>query len=221
MDLSAAPSPAGAGETPGSGRARRGRAWAVAGALALGFLVLLWLDRYTLAFSETVGGWRWLQNVFNPLRELGNLVAEAMILGMAYALDPRRRRWVWAAAIAIAIASLATHGLKIAVGRLRPEARAGVLAFTPPWARFFEDRRKSFPSGHASAAFSLAAVLAHAYPRARSGFYLLATGCGMVRVADARHFPTDVYAGALLGIATAWWVIGLAEKRCAARPTGS
>ncbi len=60
----------------------------------------------------------------------------------------------------------------------------------------------SFPSGHAIAAFSLATVFAHRYPKPRWRawlFYGLASVVGFSRVTLQSHFPSDVFVGGAFG----------------------
>lgn len=64
----------------------------------------------------------------------------------------------------------------------------------------------SFPSGHAVTAFTLAFVLARAYPRYAVLFYGLAVLVALSRVYLAKHFPSDVVAGAAVGILAGWIV---------------
>jgi membrane-associated phospholipid phosphatase len=187
-------------------------------------LLLLFLDRYTLGVSEFISRRHWLKRVaddfFDPLRDLGGTAAQAFILAMAYLLDRRRRRWFVIAAVAIGLTALAVNTTKVFAGRARPEANQGI-GFFGPWGGVFNDKHASFPSGHTASAFALATVIAHVYPRARWGAYLLAAGCGVARVVEARHFPTDVYVGALTGMAIARFLILWQVKRCARSATGS
>ena len=64
----------------------------------------------------------------------------------------------------------------------------------------------SFPSGHSVTAFALAFVLSRAYPRYASLFYGLAVLVAISRVYLAKHFPSDVVAGAAIGILAGWIV---------------
>ena len=64
----------------------------------------------------------------------------------------------------------------------------------------------SFPSGHSITAFALAFVLARVYPRYAVLFYGLAVLVALSRVYLAKHFPSDVVAGAVVGILAGWIV---------------
>jgi undecaprenyl-diphosphatase len=60
----------------------------------------------------------------------------------------------------------------------------------------------SFPSGHTAAAFVTATVVGWAVPLLVAPFFLLAALIGASRVYLAVHYPSDVAAGMLLGIAS-------------------
>jgi undecaprenyl-diphosphatase len=61
----------------------------------------------------------------------------------------------------------------------------------------------SYPSGHASAAFAGARVIARLAPELAAEAYSLATQVAVSRVYAGVHFPSDVVAGALLGTGVA------------------
>ena len=68
----------------------------------------------------------------------------------------------------------------------------------------------SFPSGHEIAAFSIATIFAERYPNPRWHVWVaygLASLVGFSRVSTQSHFPSDVFAGAVLGYAIAHYVV--------------
>ena len=114
------------------------------------------------------------------------------------------RRRFRAAAFAIAVmvtASLATTGIKLWLGRGRPEWQDSVDVLTS----------KSFPSGHASSSAALAGILIFLawsfLRRPRPRWVVTAVAVTMWvavcldRVLLGRHYPTDVVAGSFLGLA--------------------
>jgi membrane-associated phospholipid phosphatase len=82
------------------------------------------------------------------------------------------------------VAGMMTQGLKLAVGRTRPN-----------------NGRFSFPSGHASATFANAAVLQRHFGwKVGLPAYGVATYVAASRLQDNRHYASDVIFGAALGI---------------------
>ncbi|MGQ9634978.1 MAG: phosphatase PAP2 family protein [Bryobacteraceae bacterium] len=110
------------------------------------------------------------------------------------------------AGVAVADSAIVTVVLKGATSRLRPRDVAPGGSFADTW---FQSRgnnwlrgRGSFPSGHTSAAFSVAAVISRRYPRHRWLPYVAygaAAAIGFSRVSLSSHFPSDVFMGAALG----------------------
>lgn len=119
-------------------------------------------------------------------------VALALALTASAADTKHGRRFFQEAADASLWTGLFTQVLKLATRVPRP--------LSP-------DSRDSFPSGHTSAAFALATVLSHEYPRGGPIWYGWACAVGVSRVVLQRHRPREVIAGAVIGIATALWVL--------------
>jgi membrane-associated phospholipid phosphatase len=112
---------------------------------------------------------------------------------------------VEAAALAYAI----TLNLKEIAGRRRPFVFSEDVSALGGFRE--GEATKSFPSGHASIAFALGV----SYLRTRGGeagtlakvmTVVSMVGVGVGRVAARYHFPSDVFAGAALGSASAWLV---------------
>jgi undecaprenyl-diphosphatase len=99
--------------------------------------------------------------------------------------------------LAHGIGALLTNGLKHLLGRPRPKfVHSGEWQFTPSWASGLD----SFPSGHATASFAVATVLAKRFPAFGPLCLGLAAFVALSRVLRGAHFPTDVVGGAVLGV---------------------
>jgi membrane-associated phospholipid phosphatase len=98
----------------------------------------------------------------------------------------------------IIASGLITPALKIATGRSRPYEDAGTYNFQGLGANKLNS---SFPSGHTTEAFALAAVIASHYEETwvKSSAYAAASLVGLARTYHDAHFASDVLAGALIG----------------------
>jgi membrane-associated phospholipid phosphatase len=120
---------------------------------------------------------------------------------------------------AVLVSGALTAVTKGVVGRARPFAAPGDPDVFNPGHGFTNASLASFPSGHTSAAFATATVLARelgvAHPEARWIVNPLlfggATFVGFSRVYDRQHWPSDVVAGAALGAITGFEVVAHAH----------
>lgn len=118
----------------------------------------------------------------------------SLLASAGAALDAaRRERWARAAAVA-PLAIGANYLLKVAVGRPRPKLRR-----LPPLGS--APSSLSFPSAHATSSFAAATAIGRVEPRARLPLYSLALAIGASRPYLGMHYPSDVIAGGLLGLA--------------------
>lgn len=116
------------------------------------------------------------------------------------------------AAESIVDTSLASLALKAAFGRKRPSDIPPHGDFTHTWFKYqgTVNNPGSFPSGHSAMAFGVASVLAARYRRRRWAPWLAygaATFISLARIPDQAHFPSDVFAGAVLGYAVGHFVV--------------
>jgi undecaprenyl-diphosphatase len=120
------------------------------------------------------------------------------------AVFPRRRMAAWRLVLAVAMAYLAVDGIiKSVVDRDRPYE---VLAE----ARLIDQRPTtgSFPSGHTAAAFAGALAASRLYPAGRLAWWTVAAAVAVSRVYLGAHWPSDVLAGALVGLGVGWFTLG-------------
>ncbi len=69
----------------------------------------------------------------------------------------------------------------------------------------------SFPSGHTAFVFTQAYILSHHYPKATVPVFAFASAVGLSRVYIKKHYPSDVLAGAVLGILTGLFVTSVCD----------
>lgn len=107
--------------------------------------------------------------------------------------------------LSVALSAFVTDVIKWCIGRGRPFVGGEANAFnfshfagTPAFA--------SFPSGHATTAFALAVAVAAVWPKARVAMAIYALVIAATRLVLLAHHPSDVVAGALVGIIVAMFV---------------
>lgn len=110
-----------------------------------------------------------------------------------------RRPWLFALVLASdLVAQLLSYGLRDWIGRRRPP-----LVYPEPKPLVHVPHSGSFPSGHTTAAFACAAVIAWLAPRFAFTAFLLAGAIAWSRVYVGVHWPLDVFGGAALGLLVA------------------
>jgi undecaprenyl-diphosphatase len=146
------------------------------------------------------------------LRRLSHAADHAKIsLGIAAALalgGARARSAALVGVGAVAVTSAAANLLgKRLVRRPRPDreaARVTVDRYVPM------PTSASFPSGHTASAVAFATAVGMVLPAAAAPLGALATAVGYSRVHTGVHYPGDVVAGAVLGIAGAATALAVA-----------
>jgi membrane-associated phospholipid phosphatase len=107
--------------------------------------------------------------------------------------------------LAVAVSNLVTEVLKYGVGRGRPFVGGEANAFH--FSHFAGNPAYySFPSGHATTAFALAFAVSSVWPASRFVMALYAVIIAATRLVLLAHHPSDVVAGALIGIIGAMFV---------------
>ena len=120
----------------------------------------------------------------------GTLVLSAALL----TADPPTGEMVIDASVSTA---LVVEVLKVGFGHARPYVPGENGRFTGP---NLSGKYHSMPSGHSANAFAIATVLAHRYPEQAALAYGLALAVGLSRIQLGVHWPSDVVAGAAIGL---------------------
>lgn len=109
-------------------------------------------------------------------------------------------------------AGVITTALKLSFGRSRPFTENGSKSFGT-WS-IFDDSFHSFPSGHATIAFSISTVLAKNTESdlVKVLCYIPAVFTAFSRVYHDKHWTSDVFFGSLIGYAVGSWVTSLHEN---------
>jgi membrane-associated phospholipid phosphatase len=114
----------------------------------------------------------------------GVAIVGSVLAAGRFARGQRFRDATYDVAVAAGVTVTYTFALKYAVGRERPN----------------EENNQSFPSGHTSNAFAMAAALdGHYGKKVTIPAYTLAALVGWARLRDNVHWLSDVLAGATLG----------------------
>jgi len=123
------------------------------------------------------------------------------LIAVVLLLVDRRLRWGFAVdfGVVMLVQALVGNALKDVFNRMRPDSllQPGVF-LGPQW----NGPGHSFPSGHAVAAWALAALMSSWYPRRRWVFYVVAAAVCWSRLQLNAHYLGDVIAGSVVG----WYI---------------
>jgi undecaprenyl-diphosphatase len=145
----------------------------------------------------------WLDWFFIGLSWIGTLGLVWIAIALVLAVLWRRPSLFLTVVVADALADGLAEVAKVIAHRHRPyEHQLG-----PPTSSW------SFPSGHAATAFACATVLSAHATRWRVPIFALATLIALSRLYNGMHYPTDVLAGALLGVLTALLLLEATRRR--------
>ncbi len=125
-------------------------------------------------------------------------------------------------AVSLTFAAGITVAGKFILGRARPSAEDGPWSYEP----FTGILDKALPSGHTALAFAFAATLADFTDAtaARALIYAAAVGTGWSRLNDDRHWLSDIWLGAVVGITSSklvtgrWTILGIETPDYFAEP---
>lgn len=159
------------------------------------------MDRSTIEFVRSLQG-LWIERIGDAGYVIGSGASLIAISGLFVAVGYLRKRpelyqaglrgWM-----AHAVTAILVQGLKHGIGRPRPRLHRDDEFFTSP---SLESGLDSFPSGHTSASFAVAAVVARYCPAFAWPSFVLAGYVSLTRVFRGSHFVSDAVAGVVLGV---------------------
>ena len=151
------------------------------------------LDLRLLRWVRTHGHSPGMESAAQALGKAGNNGAVWLVLGVALAIIDSERAQEWLICAALGpVAIVLNYGIKLLVKRPRP-----VLEGLPPLGG--APSSLSFPSAHALSSFAVATAMYRVDP-ATAGALVVALAISLGRPYLGMHYPSDVLAGALLGI---------------------
>jgi membrane-associated phospholipid phosphatase len=193
------------------------RELAIAAALALAVFVFLMFTLDAAAIRGVAHVPRWIISIFDDITEFGKSGWFLWPLGLLFialaalppALTSISQRVLAAIMVrigflfaAIAVPGLVVTIVKRMIGRARPMVGGSLdpFLFVP-----FEGHAAyaGSPSGHATTAFAVLVAFGTLWPRARTALLVYALLIALSRVLVIAHYPSDVFAGAVVGLAGA------------------
>lgn len=187
--------------------------------LALIPVLMMTVDGPVSAMMRSIDHQTWA--VINLFAQSGNskysLVPLAITVGalmLLYFIDTavvRARLYAWLAGacgfifVSIAYSGILVNLIKMTIGRTRPHV-AQSLAWPELHPFTVNANFHSFPSGHANTLFAIALAVGFLVPALRRYLLVLAAGLAFCRVLQFRHFVSDTLGGALLAVATTFWL---------------
>jgi len=154
--------------------------------------------------DDNIAGYFLREERFGPAARIGGALGNTLFLvageGALFVVgqltdNAKFREISYSIGQSLVMGTIILYPLKMVTNRERPN---------------LEDDR-SFPSGHATSAFAVAAVLDHYYgPKVAIPVYVTGAFVAFGRMEQNKHYLTDVVAGATLG-----WIIGKTVTRTA------
>jgi membrane-associated phospholipid phosphatase len=194
-------------------------------------ITLAALITYAILVSYDASLMRWRSGWFKPplhhswqqilegFRDFGQTLPVIVVMIIVAAYDRRRRTVIVTTVLAVVLSQAVCKVGKYCIERKRPYVMSSDLAKITedtswqgwnPGRRTFDSR--SFPSSHSASAFAFGVCLAFFYPRLRWLFWILAIGCATSRYLDTYHWPSDCFAGSVIGYLSAWLTTSRAKK---------
>jgi membrane-associated phospholipid phosphatase len=132
-----------------------------------------------------------------PMFALGAL----MLAGGVVAGQPRATEAGLRLLASVGLATAIKSAVKQVVARTRPYVLANEGRYEAKLLGPVEKDWNSFPSGHTADAVAAARAVARVFPQARAPLYGAAAMVAAIQIPRCAHYPSDIAAGALVGLA--------------------
>lgn len=174
-------------------------------------VVVLWAkDLHRISGAYSILGI--VDPLMNVISNGATLIAAAFLL---YAIGRLKKPSLYpfgkSLLIGLLSAGISVQVLKHLIGRARPRLTDSVIFIGPSLKSGYD----SFPSGHSTLAFCLAYVASRYYPRYSAAFYLFAITVALYRIDCLAHFPSDVLAGAVVGLSVGKLILSKTDGQTA------
>lgn len=171
------------------------------------------LGIYNTGMDETVARAWWV------IASIGDLIWVPLIFWL-YVFRSDKHDWTSSVVLAVAMVSAmaATDILKAAFNLPRP-FKGYPLDWPSQFVRIGNNpTNAAYPSGHTTNAFTVATIIWARYKAWRAPFLALAIGTGIGMIVLGYHFPSDVIAGACLGMIAGSFALSMAKLRSDGQP---
>lgn len=168
------------------------------------FAFALRYDRQIILFFQTHRLFP-LDIFFIAFTYLGTMIAVLIVITSLFMWKKRKQGWILPLWLSAGLAALITYLIKYAVMRQRPEAIgiAAVIAATG----------YSFPSAHASTAFSVLPVMDREFRRLKALWIIIACLIALSRIYLGVHYLSDVIFGGIIGYCSGWLLLELKGRK--------
>jgi len=182
-------------------------AWLFSGILIAGAAAgISWIDVGSREWVQKIGLRGDIERVIKLMEIFAHGTGLLVTGALIWTLAPGFRRSLPRLLAAYGLAGLVVNLTKLLIPRLRPSA--GVDANLPETTLNWDYLSQSFPSGHSAAAVALGLSLAILFPRGQWVFMTLAGLACLQRVVFDAHWPSDVLAGAAIGV----WAVAVVYR---------
>lgn len=146
----------------------------------------------------------WLDAVMLFASAIGAGAFVWWVTAVIVAIYPAKRAAAWRMILAVAFTfAVCDYALKPLFARARPYEVDDTISVIDA-----KSTTRSFPSGHAAMAVAGALAGSRLLPYAAWVWWPLAATIAVSRVYIGVHWPSDVVGGVIVGLATAWFVLG-------------